>query len=108
MARPSSITTSMWFTLRAETADIQYIEKRWPIRWAGTIGDGGTSDGLEQLIIRGQWMPFNVCQGSKRRGGLKNQQIRTEYLEEVHRTTGNRYWIRTDPELAEHLEKTQI
>ena len=92
------------YTKEAETAD-QYIEKfahQMGKKYRVTVA---TSDGLEQLIIRGQGCHLMSARDLKEEVDYVNQQIRTEYLEKSTRTTGNKVLDQTDPELAEHLEK---
>ena len=92
------------YTKEAETAD-QYIEKLAHKMGRNHRVTVATSDGLEQLIIRGQGCHLMSARDLKEEVDYVNQQIRTEYLEKSTRTTGNKVLDQTDPELAEHLEK---
>ena len=92
------------YTKEAETAD-QYIEKLAHKMGRNHRVTVATSDGLEQLIIRGQGCHLMSARDLKEEVNYVNQQIRTEYLEKSTRTTGNKVLDQTDPELAEHLEK---
>ena len=92
------------YTKEAETAD-QYIEKLAHKMGRNHRVTVATSDGLEQLIIRGQGCHLMSARDLKEEVDYVNQQIRTEYLEKSTRTTGNKVLDQADPELAEHLEK---
>ena len=92
------------YTKEAETAD-QYIEKLAHKMGRNHRVTVATSDGLEQLIIRGQGCHLMSARDLKEEVDYVNQQIRTEYLKKSTRTTGNKVLDQTDPELAEHLEK---
>ena len=94
------------YTREAETAD-QYIE-----RTAHEIGRKyhvvvATSDGLEQIIIRGQGCTTMSARELKEEVERMNQEIRENYMENV---PGNKnYLFDALPEgLAEHLKEVRL
>ncbi len=94
------------FTQEAETAD-QYIEKV-----AHEIGRKynvtvATSDGLEQVIIRGQGCRLLSARELREEIEYVQQEIRREHLAEC-RQAGNYLFNHLDDELAEYMEEVRL
>jgi len=96
------------YTKEAETAD-QYIEKlahQMGRQYQVTVA---TSDGLEQLIIRGQGCRLLSAQDLREEIEYVNHEIRTEHLEQLtRRKSGNYLFGQVEPELAEYLEDVRL
>lgn len=95
------------YTKEAETAD-QYIEKL--AHQMGRVHQVtvATSDGLEQLIIRGQGCRLLSAKDLKEEIEYVNQEIRTEHLEQLPKRTGNYLFNQVEPELSEYLEDVRL
>lgn len=94
------------YTKEAETAD-QYIE-----RTAHTIGRKyqvtvATSDGLEQIIIRGQGCRTMSARELKEETERISREIRAEYLDRFP-NSGNYLFDYLPEELAEHLNDVRL
>ncbi|HBN56653.1 MAG TPA: translation elongation factor G, partial [Lachnospiraceae bacterium] len=94
------------YTREAETAD-QYIE-----RTAHEIGRKyhvtvATSDGLEQIIIRGQGCTTMSARELKEEVERMNQEIRENYMEKVPRNK-NYLFDSLPEELAEQLKEVRL
>lgn len=94
------------YTREAETAD-QYIE-----RTAHEIGRKyqvtvATSDGLEQIIIRGQGCAMMSARELKEEIERINKEIRTEYVEQFPQSK-NYLFDYLPEELAEHLNEVRL
>jgi predicted RNA-binding protein with PIN domain len=94
------------YTKEAETAD-QYIE-----RTAHEIGRKyrvtvATSDGLEQIIIRGQGCAMMSAREMRAEIERINREIRTEYLGQFPQS-GNYLFDYLPEELAEHLKEVRM
>ncbi len=95
------------YTKEAETAD-QYIEKlayRLGRERQVTVA---TSDGLEQLIIRGQGCRLLSARDFREEVEAVSREIRTEYLQKPFVRSGNYLFSHADGELAEHLERVRL
>ena len=96
------------YTKEAETAD-QYIE-----RTAHEIGRKyhvtvATSDGLEQIIIRGQGCAMMSARELKEEIERVNKEIREEYEGQISRNGNKNYLFDYLPEeLAEHLREVRL
>lgn len=94
------------YTKEAETAD-QYIE-----RTAHEIGRKyqvtvATSDGLEQIIIRGQGCAMMSARELKEEMERIDREIRAEYVEQFPQS-GNYLFDYLPEELAEHLREVRL
>ncbi len=95
------------YTKEAETAD-QYIEKlahQMGRKYQVTVA---TSDGLEQLIIRGQGCRLMSAQDLREAVNYVNEQIRTEHLTKFPPRGGNYLLNHADGELKEYLEDVRL
>lgn len=95
------------YTKEAETAD-QYIEKLAHKMGRNHQVTVATSDGLEQLIIRGQGCRLMSARDLKEEIEHVNHQIRTEYLDKTSRSAANRVFDQVDRKLAQHLENVRL
>ena len=97
------------YTREAETAD-QYIEKLAYKMGKNHQVTVATSDGLEQLIIRGENCRLLSAQDLKEELVRVNRQIETEYLEPLRQATvrGKNYLLSyAGEEVAEYLEEVR-
>ncbi|MCI9360794.1 MAG: GTP-binding protein [Hungatella sp.] len=95
------------YTKEAETAD-QYIEKL-----AHKMGQNhqvtvATSDGLEQLIIRGEGCRLWSAKDFREEVEQVNQEIQKEHLDRLPKRSGNYLFGQTDEELAQYLENVRL
>jgi len=95
------------FTKEAETAD-QYIEKV-----AHEIGRKynvtvATSDGTEQVIIRGQGCLLLSASELREEIEIVNKEIREEHLSKVESGNKNYLFNYLDEETAEHMEEVRL
>ncbi len=95
------------YTKEAETAD-QYIEKL-----AHEIGRKyhvtvATSDGMEQLIIRGQGCHLLSARELKEEIELVREELRREYLEKYPHSRKNYLFDHLDEELAFYMEQVRL
>ncbi len=95
------------YTKEAETAD-QYIEKLAHQMGRSHQVTVATSDGLEQLIIRGQGCRLMSAQDLKEAVEAVNEQIRAEHLQRFPVQNGNYLLNHADSELREYLEEVRL
>lgn len=94
------------YTREAETAD-QYIERtvhEMGRKYRVTVA---TSDGLEQIIIRGQGCAMMSARELREETRRVEQEIRTEYVEQ-HPGSRNYLFDQVSEELAEHLKEVRM
>ncbi len=97
------------YTKEAETAD-QYIEKLAHQMGRSHQVTVATSDGLEQLIIRGQGCRLMSAQDLREAVDYVNEQIRTEHLDHLAKlpARGNYLLNHADGGLREYLEEVRL
>lgn len=95
------------YTKEAETAD-QYIEKLAHQMGREHQVTVATSDGLEQLIIRGQGCRLLSARDLKEEIEYVNQEIRKEHLERLKGRSGNYLFGQVDEELSSYLEDVRL
>ena len=98
------------YTKEAETAD-QYIEKLAYKMGKNHRVTVATSDGLEQLIIRGENCLLLSAKDLREEIIHVNRQIETEYLEPLRREMGkgkNYLLSYAGEEVAEYLEEVRL
>ncbi len=95
------------YTKEAETAD-QYIEKLAHRMGRNRQVTVATSDGLEQLIIRGQGCRLMSALDLKEAVDYVNEQIRTEHLAQFPSRSGNYLLNHADGGLREYLEDVRL
>ncbi len=95
------------YTKEAETAD-QYIEKLAHQMGRQHQVTVATSDGLEQLIIRGQGCRLLSAQDLREEIEYVNHQIRTQHLENLPKRSGNYLFGQVEPDLADYLEDVRL
>ena len=95
------------YTKEAETAD-QYIEKLAHQMGREHIVTVATSDGLEQLIIRGQGCRLLSAQDLREAVENVNRQIRTEHLQQFPVRNGNYLLNHAEKDLKEYLEEVRL
>lgn len=95
------------YTKEAETAD-QYIEKLAHQMGRTNQVTVATSDGLEQLIIRGQGCRLLSARDLKEEIEYVNQEIRREHLEHLPKRSGNYLFGQVDEELSAYLEDVRL
>ncbi len=95
------------YTKEAETAD-QYIEKLAHQMGRSHTVTVATSDGLEQLIIRGQGCRLLSAQDLKEAVDAVNEQIRAEHLARIPSHGGNYLLNHADGEIREYLEDVRL
>ena len=100
----------MVYTKEAETAD-QYIEKLAHKMGKDHQVTVATSDGLEQLIIRGEGCRLLSAQDLREEMVSVSREIETEYLEPLRRGAGKgkNYLLNyATEEVAEYLEEMRL
>ncbi len=95
------------YTKEAETAD-QYIEKLAHQMGRNHVVTVATSDGLEQLIIRGQGCRLMSAQDLREAVEYVNHQIRTEHLQQYPGRNGNYLLNYAAKDLREYLEEVRL
>ncbi len=95
------------YTKEAETAD-QYIEKLAHQMGRSHQVTVATSDGLEQLIIRGQGCRLMSAQDLREAVDAVNEQIRTGHLANAPSRSGNYLLNHADDGLREYLEDVRL
>lgn len=95
------------YTKEAETAD-QYIEKLAHKMGRNHLVTVATSDGLEQLIIRGEGCRLWSAKDFREEVEQVNQEIQKEHLDRLPKRSGNYLFGQTDEELAQYLENVRL
>ena len=95
------------YTKEAETAD-QYIEKLAHEMGRSHQVTVATSDGLEQLIIRGEGCRLWSAKDFREEVERVNQEIHREHLDRLPRGSSNYLFGQTDEELALYLENVRL
>ena len=95
------------YTKEAETAD-QYIEKLAHQMGREHQVTVATSDGLEQLIIRGQGCRLLSARDLKEEIEYVNQEIRKEHLDRLPKRSGNYLFDHADEEMSAYLEDVRL
>lgn len=95
------------YTKEAETAD-QYIEKLAHQMGREHTVTVATSDGLEQLIIRGQGCRLLSAQDLREAVEYVNRQIRTEHLQQFPARGGNYLLNHAEEDLKAYLERVRL
>jgi len=95
------------YTKEAETAD-QYIEKLAHQMGREHLVTVATSDGLEQLIIRGQGCRLLSARDLREEIEFVNEEIRKEHLERLPKRSGNYLFGQVDEELSTYLEDVRL
>ena len=95
------------YTKEAETAD-QYIEKLAHQMGRNHVVTVATSDGLEQLIIRGQGCRLMSARDLREAVDDINEQIRSNHLQQFPGRNGNYLLNHADGELREYLEEVRL
>ncbi len=95
------------YTKEAETAD-QYIEKLAHEMGRSHQVTVATSDGLEQLIIRGEGCRLWSAKDFREEIERVNQEIHKEHLDRLPRRSGSYLFGQTDEELASYLENIRL
>ena len=67
-----------------------------------------TSDGLEQLIIRGEGCRLWSAKDFREEVEQVNQEIQKEHLDRLPKRSGNYLFGQTDEELAQYLENVRL
>ena len=95
------------YTKEAETAD-QYIEKLAHQMGREHQVTVATSDGLEQLIIRGQGCRLMSAKDLREAVDYVNEQIRSQHLQQFPDRNGNYLLSHAEGELREYLEEVRL
>lgn len=95
------------YTKEAETAD-QYIEKLAHEMGRSHQVTVATSDGLEQLIIRGEGCRLWSAKDFREEVERVNREIHREHLDRLPRGSSNYLFGQTDEELALYLENVRL
>ncbi len=95
------------YTKEAETAD-QYIEKLAHEMGKNHQVTVATSDGLEQLIIRGEGCRLWSAKDFREEVERVNQEIHRDHLDRLPKGRGNYMFGGTDEELARYLEEIRL
>ena len=98
---------TVFYTTEAETAD-QYIEKLAHEMGKNHQVTVATSDGLEQLIIRGEGCRLWSAKDFREEVERVSQEIQKEHLDRLPKRSGNYLFGQTDEELARYLEDVRI
>lgn len=95
------------YTKEAETAD-QYIEKLAHAMGRNHQVTVATSDGLEQLIIRGEGCRLWSAKDFREEVERVNREIHRDHIDCLPKRSGNYVFGQTDEELARYLETVRL